>query len=196
MLNPPNGVQLKLRIHGVNFWHFHQRFNDMSVECCHVFLQQFLCANNHINGDVFTCVELNHDSVLYFRGQLVKSDVHRIGFSLNRDKGSRLLIPAVFLHIFSIPGIEGRAGYTGFILANKKFISAVLSSRIMFQELPVKFCAGATFITGFNGSGYSDGTFFLYCLFVRNGGANKDFTHFVLPHYRFKGEQIPAIAGI
>lgn len=23
----------------------------------------------------------------------------------------------------------------------------------MFQELPVKFCAGATFITGFNGSG-------------------------------------------
>ena len=31
-----------------------------------------------------------------------------------------------------------------------------------------------TFITGFNGSGYSDGTFFLYCLFVRNGGANKD----------------------
>ncbi len=34
----------------------------------------------------------------------------------------------------------------------------------MFQELPVKFCAGATFITGFNGSGYSDGTFFLYCL--------------------------------
>ncbi len=28
MLNPPNGVQLKLRIHGVNFWHFHQRFND------------------------------------------------------------------------------------------------------------------------------------------------------------------------
>ncbi len=53
MLNPPNGVQLKLRIHGVNFWHFHQRFNDMSVECCHVFLQQFLCANNHINGDVF-----------------------------------------------------------------------------------------------------------------------------------------------
>ncbi|CTW33293.1 Uncharacterised protein [Escherichia coli] len=43
----------------------------------------------------------------------------------------------------------------------------------MFQELPVKFCAGATFITGFNGSGYSDGTFFLYCLFVRNGGANK-----------------------
>ncbi|CTS75074.1 Uncharacterised protein [Escherichia coli] len=66
----------------------------------------------------------------------------------------------------------------------------------MLQELPVKFCAGATFITGFNGSGYSDGTFFLYCLFVRNGGANKDFTHFVLPHYRFKGEQIPAIAGI
>ncbi len=44
----------------------------------------------------------------------------------------------------------------------------------MLQELPVKFCAGATFITGFNGSGYSDGTFFLYCLFVRNGGANKD----------------------
>ena len=42
----------------------------------------------------------------------------------------------------------------------------------MLQELPVKFCAGATFITGFNGSGYSDGTFFLYCLFVRNGGAN------------------------
>ncbi|EHX32509.1 hypothetical protein ECDEC12B_1601 [Escherichia coli DEC12B] len=29
----------------------------------------------------------------------------------------------------------------------------------MFQELPVKFCAGATFITGFNGSGYSDCTF-------------------------------------
>ncbi len=26
----------------------------------------------------------------------------------------------------------------------------------MLQELPVKFCAGATFITGFNGSGYSD----------------------------------------
>ncbi|ERB86683.1 hypothetical protein S11_2044 [Escherichia coli B26-1] len=34
----------------------------------------------------------------------------------------------------------------------------------------MKFCAGATFITGFNGSGYSDCTFFLYCLFVRNGG--------------------------
>ncbi|CTU15146.1 Uncharacterised protein [Escherichia coli] len=103
MLNPPDGMQLKLRIHGVNFWHFHQRFNDMSVECCHVFLQQFLCANNHINGDVFTCVELNHESVLYFRGHLVKSDVHQIGFSLNRDKRSRILIPAVFLHIFSIP---------------------------------------------------------------------------------------------
>lgn len=24
--------------------------------------------NHHINSDVFTCVELNHDSVLYFRG--------------------------------------------------------------------------------------------------------------------------------
>ncbi|EKK72076.1 putative cell surface domain protein, partial [Escherichia coli 10.0869] len=41
----------------------------------------------------------------------------------------------------------------------------------MFQELPVKFCAGATFITGFNGSGYSDCTFFLYCLFVRKRAA-------------------------
>ncbi|EYZ70780.1 hypothetical protein BW84_14890, partial [Escherichia coli O118:H16 str. 06-3256] len=69
----------------------------------------------------------------------------------------------------------------------KKFISAVLSSRIMFQELPVKFCAGATFITGFNGSGYSDCTFFLYCLFVRNGGANKDFTHFVLTSLQISG---------
>ncbi|CTT84039.1 Uncharacterised protein [Escherichia coli] len=68
MLNPPDGMQLKLRIHSVNFWHFHQRFNDMAVECCHVFLQQFLCANHHINSDFFTCVELNHDSVLYFRG--------------------------------------------------------------------------------------------------------------------------------
>ncbi len=35
----------------------------------------------------------------------------------------------------------------------------------MFRELPVKFY-GATFITYFNGSGYSDCTFFLYCLFV------------------------------
>ncbi|EHY20649.1 hypothetical protein ECDEC15E_1132 [Escherichia coli DEC15E] len=196
MLNPPDGMQLKLRIHGVNIWHFHQRFNDMSVECCHVFLQQFLCANNHINGDVFTCVELNHDSVLYFRGQLVKSDVHRIGFSLNRDKGSRLLIPAVFLHIFSIPGIEGRAGYARFILADNKFISAVLSSRIMFQELPVKFCSSTAFVASFNGCGYSHSAFFPCCQFVRNSGANKDFTHFFLPHDRFKDEQIPAIAGI
>ncbi|CTT84457.1 Uncharacterised protein [Escherichia coli] len=196
MLNPPDGMQLKLRIHGVNFWHFHQRFNDMSVECCHVFLQQFLCANNHINGDVFTCVELNHDSVLYFRGQLVKSDVHRIGFSLNRDKGSRLLIPAVFLHIFSIPGIEGRAGYAGFILTDNKFISAVLSCRELLQKLPMKFCACATLITSFNGSGHRNSAIFFYGLFIRNSSANKDFTHFVLPYYRFKGEQIPAIAGI
>ncbi|CAM8580562.1 hypothetical protein ESCOMMO184M_24840 [Escherichia coli] len=50
----------------------------------------------------------------------------------------------------------------------------------MFQELPVKFCAGAAFVASFNGSGYSDCTFFLYCLFVRNSGANKDFTHVVL----------------
>ena len=180
MFDPSDGVQLKLRIHGVNIRHFHQCFNDMPVKCCHVFLQQFLCANHHINVDVFTCVELNHDCVLYFRGQLVKSDVHRIGFSLNRDKGSRLFIPAVFLHIFSIPGIEGRAGYAGFILADNKFISAVLSSRIMFQELPGKFGSGAAFVASFNGSCYSNGTFFLYCLFVRNGGTNKDFTHFVL----------------
>ncbi|GDI09854.1 hypothetical protein BvCmsKKNP022_02673 [Escherichia coli] len=152
----------------------------MSVECCHVFLQQFLCANNHINGDVFTCVELNQDRVLYFRGQLVKIDVHRIGFWFDRDKGSAFLIPAVFQHIFGIPGVDGRAGHAGFILADKKFISAVLSSRILLQELPGKFGSGATFVAGFNGSGYSDCTFFLYCLFVRNGGANKDFTHFVL----------------
>ncbi|SQZ61014.1 Uncharacterised protein [Escherichia coli] len=180
MLNPPDGMQLKLRIHSVNFWHFHQRFNDMAVECCHVFLQQFLCANHHINGDVFTCTELNQDRVLYFKGQLVKIDVHRIGFWFDRNKGSAFLIPAVFQHIFGIPGVDGRAGHAGFILADKKFISAVLSSRILLQELPGKFGTGAAFVAGFNGSGYSDCTFFLYCLFVRNGGANKDFTHFVL----------------
>ncbi|KDY59785.1 hypothetical protein AD02_5308 [Escherichia coli 2-460-02_S4_C2] len=57
----------------------------------------------------------------------------------------------------------------------------------MFQELPVKFCACATFITGFNGSGYSDGTFFFYCLFIRNSSANKDFTHFVLTSLQISG---------
>ncbi|EHW98129.1 hypothetical protein ECDEC10F_1963 [Escherichia coli DEC10F] len=31
------------------------------------------------------------------------------------------------------------------------------------------------------------GTFFLYCLFVRNGGANKDFTHFVLTSLQISG---------
>ncbi|GCH33411.1 hypothetical protein BvCms32BK_02818 [Escherichia coli] len=168
----------------------------MPVECCHVLLQQFLCTNHHINGDVFTCTELNQDRVLYFKGQLVKIDVHRIGFWFDRNKGSGFLIPVVFLHIFGIPGIKGRAGHAGFILTDKKFISAVLSSRMLLQELPGKFGTGAASVAGFNGSGYGNCTVFLYCLFVRNGGANKDFTHFVLPHYRFKGEQIPAIAGI
>ncbi len=49
----------------------------------------------------------------------------------------------------------------------------------MFQKLPVKFCACAAFVAGFNGSGYSNSAFFFYRLFVRNGGANKDLTHFV-----------------
>ncbi|HCX4557575.1 TPA: hypothetical protein OZT05_000389 [Escherichia coli] len=45
LIEKPNQLAIVEReIHGVNFWHFHQRFNDMSVECCHVFLQQFLCA--------------------------------------------------------------------------------------------------------------------------------------------------------
>lgn len=180
-------MQLKLRIHGVNFWHLHQRFNDMAVECCHVFLQQFLSANHHINSDVFTCVELNHDGVLYFRGQIVKSDVHRIGFGFDRDKGRRLLIPAVFLHIFGIPGIEGRAGYAGFILAGNKFISAVLSCRELLQKLPVKFCACATLITGFNGSGHRNSAIFFYGLFVRNSSANKDFIHCVLTSLQISG---------
>ncbi|EIL19192.1 hypothetical protein ECO9545_05735, partial [Escherichia coli O111:H11 str. CVM9545] len=70
-------------------------------------------------------------------------------------KGSGFLIPAVFLHIFGIPGVDSRAGHAGFIFADKKFISAVLSSRILLQELPGKFGTCATLITGFNGSGYA-----------------------------------------
>ncbi len=66
----------------------------------------------------------------------------------------------------------------------------------MFQELPVKFCSSTAFVASFNGCGYSHSAFFPCCQFVRNSGANKDFTHFVLPHDRFKDEQIPAIAGI
>ncbi|GDH60566.1 hypothetical protein BvCmsKKP061_04641 [Escherichia coli] len=142
------------------------------------------------------CAELNENSGLLVVGQLIKVNNFCIRLWFDRNKGSGFLIPAVFQHIFGIPGVDGRAGHAGFILADKKFISAVLSSRILLQELPGKFGTGAAFVTGFNGSGYSNCTFFLYCLFVRNGGANKDFTHFVLPHYRFKGEQIPAIAGI
>ena len=64
-----------------------------------------------------------------------------------------------------------------FILADNKFISAVLSSRIMFQELPVKFCSSTAFVASFNGCGYSHSAFFPCCQFVRNSGANKDFTH-------------------
>ncbi len=37
----------------------------------------------------------------------------------------------------------------------------------MFQELPVKFCSSTAFVASFNSCGYSDCTFFLYCLFVR-----------------------------
>ncbi|EPD9524144.1 hypothetical protein [Escherichia coli] len=47
----------------------------------------------------------------------------------------------------------------------------------MFQKLPVKFCAGATLITGFNDSCHRNSAIFFYGLFVRNSGANKDFTH-------------------
>ena len=57
----------------------------------------------------------------------------------------------------------------------------------MFQELPVKFCAGATFITGFNGSGHRNSAIFFYGLFIRNSSANKDLTHFVLTSLQISG---------
>ncbi len=66
----------------------------------------------------------------------------------------------------------------------------------MFKELPVKFCAGATFITGFNGCGHSNSALvFIACSSGMAAQINILLIVFK-PHYRFQGERIPAIAGI
>ncbi|MCW0143975.1 hypothetical protein OIU82_00420 [Escherichia coli] len=41
----------------------------------------------------------------------------------------------------------------------------------------MKFCSSTAFVASFNGCGYSHSAFFPCCQFVRNSGANKDFTH-------------------
>ncbi len=78
--------------------------------------------------------ELNHDSVLYFRGQLVKSDVigsDSVSTGTKEADSSSQRFPAYIQH----PMNRGQGGVCQVYLADNKFISAVLSSRIMFQEL-------------------------------------------------------------
>ena len=142
------------------------------------------CApNHHINGDVFTCTELNQRTAFCTSGD----SLSKLTF-IGSDSGStgqrkRIPHPSGFLHIFGIPEINGRAGMPGLSSQTKKFISAVLSSRILLRELPVKFGAGAAFITGFNGEWPQRLHLLLYCLFVWNGGANKDFYSFCFFFY-------------
>ncbi len=94
-----------------------QRYGRRMLPCLPATI---LCANHHINSDVFTCVELNHDAFCTSGASLSK--VTFIGSdSVRPGQRKQTPHPSGFPAYIRFPGIEGRAGYAGFILTDNKF---------------------------------------------------------------------------